>query len=218
MDNFNQYSFNKIPFGIFLAVYNLKIKITLYLDSFSHLKSSTIMKIQIIALLTLCSFTFIEGPVGTAFPAMKVETLESKVLNLPSDIKGKSSIICLAYSDDAEKDLKTWYEPMYDKFIAKTELMSDAYDLNLYFIPMFTGVKEAAAEKSKKEMKETVQVDIQPHVVIYKGEVDSFVAKLKMEDKKKPYIFVLDKEGKIIYATSGAYTEDKMDEIEDKIE
>ncbi|MDQ3110088.1 MAG: mitochondrial ATPase complex subunit ATP10 [Bacteroidota bacterium] len=175
------------------------------------------MKIALLT-LTLCSFTFIETPVGIVFPDLKAETLENKMITIPTDTKGKSTIISLAYSDEAEKDLQTWYEPMYDKFIAKTELMSDVYDINLYFVPMFTGTKEAAAAGAKKQMKETVQADIQPHIIVYKGAIDVYKEKLKMDDKKKPYIFVLDKDGKIIYSTSGAYTEDKMDEIEDKIE
>jgi hypothetical protein len=173
---------------------------------------------SLIIVSILSTVVLTDAPVGTNFPVMKAETLDSKTVNLPTDTKGKSSIICLAYSDDAEKDLKTWYEPTYDKFIAKTELMSDVYDINLYFIPMFSGAKEAAAEGAKKQMKETVQLDIQPHLLVYKGEVDSYKDKLKMDDKKKPYIFVLDKEGKIVYVTSGPYTEEKMDEIEDKIE
>ena len=176
------------------------------------------MKIFLLTVATISSVALIESPVGLMFPDLKAETLENKVVNLPADTKGKSTIISLAYSDEAEKDLKTWYEPMYDKFIAKTELMSDAYDLNLYFVPMFTGTKETAAAGAKRQMKETVQTDIQPHIIVYKGAIDFYKEKLKMDDKKKPYIFVLDKDGKIIYFTSGAYTEDKMDEIEDKIE
>lgn len=176
------------------------------------------MKVLLIVCATFSSIALLETPTGTIFPDLKAETLDNKVINIPADTKGKSTIISLAYSDEAEKDLQTWYEPMYDKFIAKTELMSDLYDLNLYFVPMFTGSKEAAAAGAKKQMKENVQADIQPHIIIYKGPVDVYKEKLKMDDKKKPYIFVLDKDGKIIYSTSGAYTEDKMDEIEDNIE
>ena len=161
---------------------------------------------------------FVSAPVGEIFPDMKGESLDDKNVSLPNDTKGKSTIICLAYSDDAEKDLKTWYEPTYYKFIAKTELMSDAYDVNLFFVPMFTGAKSAAAATAKAKMKQEVQADIQPHVLIYRGELDAYKDKLKMDDKSKPYIFVLDKEGKILYVTSGEYTEDKMDAIDDQIE
>jgi hypothetical protein len=157
-------------------------------------------------------------PVGDMFPELKAETLDDKTITFPADTKGKSTLICMAYSADAETDLRTWYEPTYDKFIAKTGLMDDMYDVNVYFIPMFTGVKALGADKAKQDMKKTVQEDLQPHVVIYRGELDAYKEKLKMDDKTKPYIYVLDKEGKILFVTSGAYTEDKMDEIDEYIE
>ncbi|HEU4716609.1 MAG TPA: hypothetical protein VFU15_02200, partial [Bacteroidia bacterium] len=97
-------------------------------------------------------------------------------------------------------------------------LMADAYDVNLYFVPMFTGVKQSAAGNAKKQMKQDVQEDIQPHIIVYKGELDAYKETLKMDDKKKPYVFVLDKDGKIVFVTSGPYTEDKMDQIDDNIE
>lgn len=157
-------------------------------------------------------------PVGDVFPELKAETLDDKTVTFPTDTKGKSTLICMAYSADAETDLKTWYEPTYDKFIAKTELMSDMYDVNVYFVPMFTGVKAAGADKAKADMKKTVQEDLQPHVVVYRGKLEDYKEKLKMDDKTKPYIYVLDKEGKIVFVTSGAYTEEKMDEIDEFIE
>lgn len=175
------------------------------------------MKTFLISLACMASVSM-AAPVGDIFPALKGETLDDKSISLPGDTKGKSTIICMAWSEDAERDLKTWYEPTYDKFIAKTELMADAYDVNLYFVPMFTGAKVAAAASAKKQMKQDVQADLQPHIIVYKGEVDTYKDKLKMDDKKKPYVFVLDKTGKIVYVTSGAYTEDKMDAIDDVIE
>lgn len=176
------------------------------------------MKLFLFTIATLATATLAEAPVGTLFPELKGETLDDKTMTIPKDTKGKSTIICMAYSDEAEKDLRTWYEPAYDKFIAKTELMSDAYDVNLFFVPMFTGAKAAAAANAKKQMKQDVQADIQPHIIVYKGELDVYKEKLKMDDKKKPYIFVLDKDGKIVYVTSGSYTEEKMDGVDDNIE
>lgn len=165
-----------------------------------------------------CALILSTPPVGTQFPELKAETLTNSTITFPTDTKGKSTLICMAYSADAETDLKTWYEPTYDKFIAKTELMSDMYDVNVYFIPMFTGVKAAGADKAKEDMKKTVQADLQPHVVVYRGALDAYKETLKMDDKAKPYIFVLDTEGKIVFVTSGAYTEEKMDEIDEYIE
>src|ERR1041384_5925809 len=98
------------------------------------------MKLLLLFSISFAGIFLADSPVGTQFPVLKGETLDDKTISIPNDTKGKSTILCLAYSKDAEEDLKTWYEPTYNKFIAKTELMSDAYDINLYFVPMFTGV------------------------------------------------------------------------------
>jgi hypothetical protein len=171
-----------------------------------------------VAFLSLLFFSFrnSSGVVGNLFPGISGTTLNDKNVSVPSDIKGKSSIIALAYSQDAEKELSTWTEPAYDKFIGKTELMS--YDVNLYFIPMFSGAKASIAESAREKFKKENDPQLYPYVLIYKGDIEQYKSALQMNKKESPYIFVLDKDGKIVYATSGAYTEAKMDEIEDHLE
>ncbi|HLG03195.1 MAG TPA: hypothetical protein VI731_06345 [Bacteroidia bacterium] len=177
------------------------------------------MKIILFALFAFAVALAGGPPVGENFPAMRTENLDHKSVSIPNDSKGKPAILVLAYSQQAEKDLLTWMEPAYDRFIAKTELMADIqYDINLYFIPMFTGSRQGLAAGVQKQMKKDVQDDIQPHILIYKGEIEPYKSGLKMEDGGKPYIFVLDSSGKIVYVTSGAYTEAKMDEIDDKLD
>jgi predicted transcriptional regulator len=53
---------------------------------------------------------------------------------------------------------------------------------------------------------------------VYRGDVDAYKASLGMDDKEKPYIYVLDATGKVVHMTSGAFTEEKMDDIEDKLD
>ncbi len=57
-----------------------------------------------------------------------------------------------------------------------------------------------------------------PYILFYKGELKKYKEELDFEKRDIPYFFVLDKEGKIVYATSGAYSAAKMDAIEDVIE
>lgn len=165
-----------------------------------------------------CSLIASAQTTGIAFPDLKGESLSDKTINVPSDTKGKYTILCLAWSEDSEEELKTWLQPAYDKYIAKDGLMDDAFDVNLYFVPMFTGAKTAAYESSKKKFKKETQADLQSSVLFYKGDIDGYKTALKMTDSKKPYIFLLDTTGKIIYATSGEYTEDKLDALDDKIQ
>ena len=156
------------------------------------------------------------------FPQMKGELVSGKTLSLPNDVKGKFTLVSLAYSKKAEEDLDTWQKPLYNKFMVKPKqggLFSFAsYDINMIFVPMFTGIKQKAQGAAKKKLKEGLDKSYYDHVMVFKGKLSDYQDKLGLKDKTVPYFFVLDKEGKIVYTTSGAYSEDKMDDIEDKIE
>lgn len=166
--------------------------------------------------LTISGFTT-DGVLDKQFPFLTGETLSGASKNLPDDAKGKYTLLAMAYSSDAENDLQTWLSPVYNKFIAKTGMFDSEYDVNLFFVPIFTGANIAFAKTMQKRMKEEVDKDIHPYVLFYKGEMKELKAVLGLEKKDTPYIFLLDKEGKIVYTTSGQYSDDKMEAIEDKI-
>jgi hypothetical protein len=170
------------------------------------------------SILLLLSPVKTQAQLGKTFPALSGETLDGKAVKLPDILKGKYTLVGMAHSSDAEQDLKTWIDPIYQKYIAKTGLLDNAEDINVYFIPMFSGSSMPFYEKSKKQMKETTQEDLRPHVIFYKGEITSYKQELLIDKKDVPYIFLLDKDGKVVYATSGEWTEAKMDALDDKIQ
>jgi hypothetical protein len=158
--------------------------------------------------------------IGKMFPDMEAETVEDKKVNLPTETKGKYTLLGLAYSKKSEDELNSWFSPVYNKFIRKaTGLMAGmGYDVNVYFVPMFTGVNAAATGTAKKKALKNVDPQLLPYILFYKGELKSYKEALDFEKKDIPYFFVLDKEGKIVYATSGKFSEDKLGELEDSIE
>jgi hypothetical protein len=179
------------------------------------------MQKHVLLSLLLCGVVILgfkhrPGVTGITFPELSGTTLADKNVTIPRDTKGKSTIIALAYSQDAEEELKTWADPAFDKFVDKNEVMP--YDVNLYFIPMFSGAKAAMAESAREKFKKQNDPQLHPYVLIYKGDIDKYKSILELEKKSTPYIFVLDPDGKIVYSTSGIYTEKKMDEIEDHLE
>ena len=92
------------------------------------------------------------------------------------------------------------------------------YDVNVYFIPMFTGVNAAATGTAKRKALKNIDPQLLPYILFYKGDLKTYKEALDFEKRDIPYFFVLDPEGKIVFATSGKYTEDKMDEVEENIE
>src|SRR5882672_103471 len=158
--------------------------------------------------------------IGKMFPTMDTETVEDKKVRLPDDTKGKFTLLGLAYSKKSEDELITWFEPVFSKFVQKASgLMAGmGYDVNVYFVPMFTGVNAAATGTAKKKAIKHVDPQLLPYILFYKGELKPYKEALDFERRDIPYFFVLDATGKIIYATSGAYTEEKMDQVEAVIE
>ncbi|HEX8549671.1 MAG TPA: hypothetical protein VF691_22115 [Cytophagaceae bacterium] len=149
------------------------------------------------------------------FPTLAGETLSDKKVVLPNDTKGKFSLVGMAYSKGAEEELKSWFQPVYSTFIEKTKgLFEENYDINLYFVPMFTGVNQAAEQTAKSKTKQNLDKALHPYVLFYKGDLKPYKDALDFEKKDTPYIYVLDPEGKIIYSTSGKFSKDKLKKIE----
>ncbi|HEY9046141.1 MAG TPA: hypothetical protein VIN08_09605 [Ohtaekwangia sp.] len=158
--------------------------------------------------------------VGKMFPAMEAETVEDKKVKLPDDVKGKYTLLGLAYSKKSEDELNSWFQPVFEKFIQKTSgvLSGFSYDVNVYFVPMFTGVNAAATGTAKRKAIKNIDPQLLPYILFYRGELKPYKEALDFEKKDIPYFFVLDATGKIIYATSGKYSADKMDKVEEVME
>src|SRR5215467_3076999 len=104
-----------------------------------------VMVLGAFLLLSICPC--VAQVIGKAFPSMTAETVDDKKVNLPQDTKGKYTLLGLAYSKKSEDELNTWLNPVYSTFIQKQTGMIQgfSYDVNVYFVPMFTGVNAAAA-------------------------------------------------------------------------
>lgn len=164
--------------------------------------------------LSISPFCFSQK--GKDFPVLTAQTLTDKTITIPSDTRGKLTLIGLAYSQKAEKELQTWLNPIYNEFIEKPEkpsLFDFSYDINLYFIPMFVGGNKAFAEQAKKKMSSQLDKELAPYVLIFKGELNSFTDVLNLKQEDIPYFFILDEKGKIIHTTSGGFSEKKLEKF-----
>ncbi|MEQ9443638.1 MAG: hypothetical protein RIG62_31655 [Cyclobacteriaceae bacterium] len=163
--------------------------------------------------------------INQPFPAMEAETVDDEVINLPADTKGRITLVGLAYSKKSEKDLTTWMDPVFNTFIKQKInpgsggiFSSFTYDIDVYLIPMFTGVKAAAAGTAKRKAAKGIDQRLLPYILFYKGKLKPYKEALDFEKKDVPYFFLLDQSGKIVYAASGAYSERKMNGIQEVID
>lgn len=152
------------------------------------------------------------------FPKMECTSLDGKKINLPSDNNGKYTVLGMAFSQKAEKELSSWFQPAYSAFIEKPDanaiIPMDSWDVNCFFVPVFSGILQAAAGKAEKKMKEGMDKSLQQNVLLYKGKADEIKSTLKIDKADSPWFFVIDTGGKVLYSTSGAFSDAKMEEIE----
>ena len=170
------------------------------------------MKNLIIVFLSIIIFQFSFANDGDKFPTIKGETLKNKMIELPKAAKGKYCLIGMASSQKAEADLQSWMQPVYDLFINQNTYIPIDYNMEIFFVPMFTGANQATYNKVMKKTKSEIDPELAPYVLFYKGSLAPYKAHLK--DKNIPYFFVLDENGKVVYSTSGKYTAKKLDKIE----
>jgi hypothetical protein len=171
--------------------------------------------------LTSIHFSVRAQVVGKVFPFMVAETVEDKKVTIPDDVRGKYTLVGLAYSKKSESELNSWFQPVFTRFIQKSTggLFSGfTYDVNVFFIPMFSGINAAATGTAKRKAAKNIDPQLLPYVLFYKGELKNYKDALDFEKKDIPYFFVLDPGGKIVYATSGKYSDSKMEKIEENIE
>jgi hypothetical protein len=163
-----------------------------------------------IALLSLS----LAGVQAQTFPEITGETASGKVVTLPGAGSQPWTLVGLAYSQKASPLLEEWYEPAYLLFVAKHGLFAGTYNVNVFFVPLFAGVNKAAYEPSLKKFRKSASPEIVEHVVFSKVDLEPLKEALDMDDKDIPYFFLLDASGKVVHRTQGAFTEAKLEAIE----
>ena len=175
------------------------------------------MKNVIITVSLLCSL-MASAQKGKEFPKVEGVTLDEKEHQLPIS-NGKISIVAVAFNKDAEDELKEWLNPLYNTFMVKSKPakgidLSTNYDVNFFFVPLIAGLKIIF-----QKFQSTTDKAFWPYVLdTRKSDMKSVATLLGVTDRKVPYIFILDKSGKVLDFQTGEYSDDKMEAMEEAIE
>ncbi|MFT6844280.1 MAG: hypothetical protein ACJAUV_000454 [Flavobacteriales bacterium] len=153
---------------------------------------------------------------GQDFPVLTGELLTGESFTLPNNQEDyQAYFIGMAYSKKAELDLETWFQPTFDKFILKKGLFDGTYRVQPLFVPMFIGFNRAAEKSVSKRLAEQTPKEFLQNILVYRGTLEPYQSALKLNDKTKPYLFLISPTGKILYTSSGPFTEKKMEKIAD---
>ena len=172
------------------------------------------IKILFITLISIPYSFFAQG----LFPDIVVTDLNDKSIQIPKDTEGKFTLIGIAFSQDAQNDLYSWSQPVFSEFMDENNLSSLVYDPNVYLILLFGGANQLVYKSAKEQIIQGTDESLKDNVVLYKGKMLDYRKMLELKSRKKPYFFVLDKSGKIIFRTEGRYKREILEKVGDLIE
>ena len=159
--------------------------------------------------------SFAQLTTNRMFPAFSGETLSDKQVTIPEANPERETLVLIAYTAEAQKDAKNWVKQTYSNFLDPNGMGAGLYDVNVYYVYMFGGVKKAAFGKIKKRVKPETDVDLYDNVVLAESNGGWYKENLNFKDKNQPNIYLIGKSGKVIWHDYGRYTSEKMSELED---
>ncbi|MCO5273711.1 MAG: hypothetical protein M9900_02175 [Flavobacteriales bacterium] len=146
------------------------------------------------------------------FPPLEGETVQGNSVRLPTN--GSWSIMAVVVGKKAQPALEEWFAPAYNRFVMKSGLFASSYSVNLYLVPVFTGLDKAAYGPSMNTLKKRVDADLAKQVVFFKGDADVVLQALGIRDRNIPYFFTVDPQGNIVHRESGKFSVEKLDALE----
>jgi hypothetical protein len=142
------------------------------------------------------------------FPTVTSDNLEKRTFTLPRDFGGEKNVVFVAFLRQQQKDVDTWV-PFVKPLVARTP-NAEFYEIptiKKMIAPMRwminTGMRGGIDDKGARDRTITLYIDKEP-----------FKQSLGITDENTIYVMIVDREGKILWRTSGVFTAAKGAELE----
>ena len=147
--------------------------------------------------------------INKVFPKLSAETLSKKAIEFPKDVKGKPTIIVIAFKREAQDQIDPWLAAISKKFKNK--------EINYYEIPMMSGGYKIISGIIDGGMRGGVPRALHDFVASYYGNLDNYISYLNIKKDKNCYLFLLDKNGIIKFKTESTINANKLQELEKNV-
>jgi len=132
---------------------------------------------------------------GKKFPKIKGRALSGKKMILPNDVEGEAILVGVAFKREAQEMLDSWA----NYFDILCEGKRDIYELPIIessLWKIFSGLID-------RGMKSGIPQEMHDNVITHYGNASDLKKKLEIVDEDLGYVFLLDKEGKILFKGEG---------------
>ena len=137
------------------------------------------------------------------FPSITADTLSKQTLHLPQDFGTADSLVVLAFERDQQKDLDSWAKPAQD-------LATASPPLRFYEVPVFPWRDVFYRWWLNTAMRSSMADDVARRrtIPVYVNK-EKFESSLQIMTEKAITVVLLDKDGRVLWRTSGPWNEEK---------
>jgi hypothetical protein len=132
------------------------------------------------------------------FPTLTAQTLANRQVIFPAETAGKVGLLFVAFEQDAQQQINSWIDPLLSKYLTSDQVI-------YYEIPMISGAYGMVSSFIDGGMRRGVPKALHDRTATYYGPRQAFFDALSITDTSKPYLFVLNQQGRIVFRTAGWY-------------
>lgn len=172
--------------------------------------------IRLLLALTLCQFlsnAFANGWAvePTTFPSFNATSLKGKSWQVPANLSGQKNILIVAFTDKKQPEIDSWFSPL-------RALQANHPGLEYYEIPVLPEKYAMSRPFIDRYMRGKVpSANTQERVLPWYTNIGEFVSRLKIDNQQDIRLYLVDRAGKVLHQTSGAYSENKLKAFREKL-
>jgi hypothetical protein len=134
--------------------------------------------------------------IGQPFPKITSKSLAGNSVTFPESLKGKVTLICIAFVRSAQNMVDSWAQPFEQKFGKDNRFA-------VYEVPMINKAWKVISWVIDSGMKSGIPVEKHDTVVTFYGDYSEYQKTLGMENTNLTYVFLLDQNGIIRWKGQG---------------
>ncbi|MDO5840037.1 hypothetical protein [Methanosarcina mazei] len=127
---------------------------------------------------------------------MTSKSLAGRVVHLPEEVKGKVTLVCIAFIRSAQSMIDSWARPFEQEFGKDRRF-------TVYEVPMINKGWKVLSRMIDSGMRGGIPVEKHDNVVTFYGDYSGYRNALGMENTELAYVFLLDQEGVICWKGEG---------------
>ena len=133
---------------------------------------------------------------GMAFPILVAETLDGKQFQTPDPERETSHIILIAFKRGVQPQIDKWLSALSGPVAARQ-------DVEMYEVPMLAGAWRLMSGIIDGGMRSGIPQEKHSSVATFYGDIKRYQDILDMDQTDQCYLYVIDPQGIIRFASSG---------------